>query len=409
MPPANAAAVGGSVALAVAIACALVAPRLSDRLAARLLDVAARFAGVPGELAVFNVRRRAHRTASLVIPVILVVSIALANVYQQTTQAHGMRSAYLDSLHGYAVVTSSDGRIPARAVSATERLGCSVSALTTSEGWIERPTDKSHRVDPWPLLGVEPSALATKVADGSLGGLRGDAVALPKDAAGDLDVHVGGSVGMVLGDGAHVRLRVVALLDASRRYASIVLPPALLAAHTTARLPQQLLINGDRDARRRVAQALAGEPGLTLRGGHALADGFDDGLQVDQWITFAVVAVIVAYAAMSLANIVVAALGGRRRELALLRLAGATHRQIRRMLEAEALLVATIGAIAGTAVAVVGLVPLAIAQAGSPLPSGPLWVFPAVLAVVAALVLIPTLAMCRTTLREQKVTDVEAV
>jgi putative ABC transport system permease protein len=188
-----------------------------------------------------------------------------------------------------------------------------------------------------------------------------------------------------------------------------VLPPALLAAHTTARLPSEILVNGAGDVRGRLAHALAGQPGLTVRGASALADDFDDGLQVDQWITFAVVAVIVAYAAMPLANLLVASLGGRRRELALLRLAGATRRQIRRMLEAEALLVAAIGAIAGTAVALCGLVPLAVVQAGSPLPRGPVWFFGAVLALVAALVLVPTLAMTRTTLRAQKVTDVEAL
>jgi hypothetical protein len=53
--------------------------------------------------------------------------------------------------------------------------------------------------------------------------------------------------------------------------------------------------------------------------------------------------------------------------------------------------------------------PVAIARAGSPLPSGPVWVFPAVLAAVIALVLIPTRVVCRTTLRRVEVSDVEAV
>ena len=178
---------------------------------------------------------------------------------------------------------------------------------------------------------------------------------------------------MVLGDGAHVKLEVVALLDASSRFGSIVLPRALL------------------DGR-----------------GSSAAD-FDDGLQVDTWITLAVVGVIVAYAAMSLVNALVAALAARRRELALLRLAGATRRQICAMLEAEALLVAAVGAIAGTAVAIAGLIPLSVATAGSPLPSGPIWVFGAVLVVIAALVLLPTLVVSRTTLRRLKVADVETL
>ena len=206
---------------------------------------------------------------------------------------------------------------------------------------------------------------------------------------------------MVLGDGAHVRLRVVALLDGSSRNRSIILPAALLTAHTTSGRPQQLLVQGDRGS---VAQAL---PQLTVHGEEGLADAFDSGLRVDAWITFAVVSVILAYAAMSLVNSLVAALGGRRRELTLLRLAGATRRQVRRMLEAEALLVAAVGAIAGTAVAVAGLIPLSVATSGSPLPSGPVWVFVALLVLVAALVLLPTLAVSRTMLRTNQVNDVE--
>jgi putative ABC transport system permease protein len=77
------------------------------------------------------------------------------------------------------------------------------------------------------------------------------------------------------------------------------------------------------------------------------------------------------------------------------------------MLEAEALLIAAVGAICGTAVSIAGLVPLAVATAGSPLPSGPVWVFAAVLALVAALVLLPTLVVSRTILRTNQVADVE--
>ena len=116
---------------------------------------------------------------------------------------------------------------------------------------------------------------------------------------------------------------------------------------------------------------------------------------------------IVAYAALSLINALVAALAGRRRELTLLRLAGATRRQVRRMLETEALLIAGVGLVTGTAVAVAGLIPLAIATAGSPLPSGPVWVFAGVVLGVAALVLAPTLAVSRSLLNSLEVDDVE--
>ena len=72
MSPENAAATGGGTALAGALACALLAPRLIERLTSKVTP-----AGVPAQLAVLNVRARAHRNAALVIPVILVASIAL--------------------------------------------------------------------------------------------------------------------------------------------------------------------------------------------------------------------------------------------------------------------------------------------------------------------------------------------
>lgn len=161
--------------------------------------------------------------------------------------------------------------------------------------------------------------------------------------------------------------------------------------------------------RDRLARALADHPELTVRGAGGLAHDFDDGLEVDAWITFAVVGVVVAYAAMSLVNALVAALSGHRRELALLRLAGATRRQVRRMLETEALVVAAVGAFAGAGAALAALIPLAITTAGTPWPSGPAWVLVDGLAVVAALVLIPTLVVSRTTLRRLEVADVDAL
>jgi putative ABC transport system permease protein len=317
MSPENASATGGGTALAGALAAALLAPRLIERFAARLKPTV--FAD---QLAVLNVRARAHRNAALVTPVLLVASIALANVYQQTTQANAIEHARHQDVPKDAKVLS-------------------------GSGWVEHPVDGSHRIDPWPVIGY------------------GDEVAIPST----VDAEAGDEVGLVLGDGAHVRVKVDRVLEGSSRNRSILLPRALLAAHTAAK---------------------ASEPP-----------------QVDVWITFAVVAVIVAYAALSLINALVAALTGRRRELTLLYLAGATKRQIRRMLETEALVIAGTGTLTGAAIALAGLIPLAVATAGSPLPSGPIWVFAAVVAGIAALVLVPTLAVARTVLRNPKVNDVE--
>jgi putative ABC transport system permease protein len=174
-------------------------------------------------------------------------------------------------------------------------------------------------------------------------------VGLPESVADRLDLERGDRIGLVLGDGAHVTMKVAAINKTHGKYPALVVPAKLLPRSTAS-----------------------------------------DPLRVDRWITFAVVGVIVAYAALSLINALVAVLSGRRGELQLLHFAGATRAQIKRMLELEALLIAAIGAIAGTAVAIAGLIPLAIATAGSPLPSGSPLIFAATIVLIAALVLIPT-------------------
>jgi putative ABC transport system permease protein len=77
------------------------------------------------------------------------------------------------------------------------------------------------------------------------------------------------------------------------------------------------------------------------------------------------------------------------------------------MLRAEATLIATSGIVAGTVVAIIGLVPLAIATAGSPLPSGPPTMFVAIVAMAVLLVLAPTIAGTRIVLRRRPATEVE--
>ena len=157
MPPANAAATGGGTALGGALACALLAPLLVERLGARLSGVAARLAGLPGTLAILNLRARANRTGALVIPVVLVAAIALANVYQLTTQSNAMRSAFLGP------AARRRGRPARRGLDRAARRSVAQ----------DRPVDGAR--------GRDPPALAVKASAGSMDDLHGDAVMLPRE------------------------------------------------------------------------------------------------------------------------------------------------------------------------------------------------------------------------------------
>ncbi|WP_246486524.1 FtsX-like permease family protein [Kribbella qitaiheensis] len=79
----------------------------------------------------------------------------------------------------------------------------------------------------------------------------------------------------------------------------------------------------------------------------------------------------------------------RRREFGLQRLSGSTRRQISKMLYLENLVIAAMGLVLGVVAACFSIFPIAIAIAtrGWPIPSGPLWLLFAWIALVLLLVL----------------------
>lgn len=398
MSPTNASALGGPASLTGAIAIALVAPDVLRAVVSRRTgDTLRRFAGPLGDLAAVNLRTRASQFGAVLAPITLATAIAVGNVYSQTTQDHAARHAYLEHLHADAVVMSSNGGIPAALFDRLRHAQgvAGASELVTSKGWIEKPFDHSHTSDPWPLLGVSAQTMTPEytahVRAGSLEDLSGETAAVPYEQAKDLGIHLGQRITVRLGDGAAVRLTVVALLDATSGYETLVLPVTLLASHTTSGLPSQILLRADphRSASKLIAAIVSrvqAWPGIHVRGSAALAAMFDAGLDAEAWINYLLAVLAIAYAAIAIINTLAVAVLDRRRELALQRLAGATRRQTRRMLHVEGAVIAASGLALGTAVAAFTVIPMAVATSRSLLPSGPAWVFVAVVAVTFAIV-----------------------
>ncbi|AUY53880.1 FtsX-like permease family protein [Streptomyces sp. CB01881] len=91
----------------------------------------------------------------------------------------------------------------------------------------------------------------------------------------------------------------------------------------------------------------------------------------DVWLRQAELAMLVCFAAVSTVNTLVALTADRRREFALLRLVGATRRQLLRMLTAEAVLTTAVGVLLGAAVAAVASAAFSTAVTGSAAPAVP--------------------------------------
>ena len=334
-------------------------------------------------------------------PIVLAVGIATGLLYVQTTQdATGTDPTA--HLRADAVLTSSAGGLPPGLAGRVAQLPgvAAASEHVTSTGFVERPHDPTQDEEGWPLQGVTAEAAAATVAvpvlAGSLAELRGQAAALPASHAKALGLGVGDRVGLRLGDRALADLRVVALLDGAGGDPPILLPAGLLAAHTTAGRPAQLLVTaapgvGPAELAADLERLAAPWPEVTVAGRDGLAAVEGGQRQTQAWVNYLLVGMLMAYTAISVVNTQVLATAGRRREFALQRLAGSTGGQVARMMTVEAALVAAIGIALGTVVSTTTLVPFSVAATGSPLPTGPPWIYLAVVAAAALLALAATL------------------
>jgi putative ABC transport system permease protein len=189
-------------------------------------------------------------------------------------------------------------------------------------------------------------------------------------------------------------MRVVATLR-STESAAALLPADLLAPHTTSGGINRILVTAapgtnPGDLRAALAAEIDGQPGLRVADRDSLAAEYMAREQTNAWINYLIVGLFLLYTAISVVNTLVLATAHRRREFGLQRLIGSSRGQIMRMMTIEALLLAFIGSVLGTLAAATMLVPFSLAAAGSPIPSGPWWIYPSVLGLAVVLTLVAT-------------------
>ena len=135
-------------------------------------------------------------------------------------------------------------------------------------------------------------------------------------------------------------------------------------------------------------RALAGRyPGLQVSDRASLVSANDADSALDRWLGPYFVAMIFTFTSIAVVNTLIMIALRRRRELALLRLLGATARQVRSMARCEAILIIAIGLGVGLAIAATALLPLSHALTGGFQPYAPTGWLAAILGVSAFLAL----------------------
>jgi putative ABC transport system permease protein len=174
----------------------------------------------------------------------------------------------------------------------------------------------------------------------------------------------------------------------------------LAAGHTSTGLDQGILIrtDGTDTARHNLAALTASRPGLALdNAGHA-PDGMD-GAPPELWINIAVLAVLLGYLLLGIADKLITTTVQRRHELAALQFIGVTPGQIRSMMRREATLICVVAFGTGLVLSVIPLALLAVGFLHRPWPAGPIWLAPGVAVVVAAIAYLTMVIPTRRALR----------
>ncbi|OAH09394.1 macrolide transporter ATP-binding /permease protein [Streptomyces jeddahensis] len=161
---------------------------------------------------------------------------------------------------------------------------------------------------------------------------------------------------MWLGDGTRKSLRIAAVMTVGTGGNGVYVTPRNAPGATVDRVDVSLAVGADATA---VAAGL--RDAVRASGGHVLTK--------DQWTEASypetnrttrlglllVLGIALLYTGISLANTMVMATSDRVRDLAVLRLAGATSRQVLRLVGGEALMVVAVGGVLGLLVAALNL------------------------------------------------------
>ncbi|GAB2587365.1 ABC transporter permease [Streptomyces capparidis] len=178
---------------------------------------------------------------------------------------------------------------------------------------------------------------------------RGASVAVTAAVAAAHGWREGRVATLTFDDGRTRALRVAAVLPDSVPY-QVVLPRELVRAHDPSALADVAYRTGPGAARPDTAQ---GAQEVSVEEYAASADAEEDRLV--RIFTLLLVALSAGYTAIAVASTLLTATADRARDLRVLRLSGATNRQVLLALTAETLCVVTLGAVLGVAAAVPAL------------------------------------------------------
>ncbi|WP_031165623.1 ABC transporter permease [Streptomyces durhamensis] len=377
---------------------ALLGPLLVEA-AALLLAGPLRLTGHGGRLATANLRGNAARMASVVTPLTLLIGMTCTVLFVQSTLGDAARSQARAGVRADWVVAAQGPGVPAEAA----------RRLRTGDDTVTEVVRTTIRVglDKYPAQGVTPAGLTRtwdpQVTAGSLDRLGPGTVAVSQLAADQHHVKPGSTLKLTLGDGTPATLTVAAVYARGLGFGDFTFSHDLVARHVDNPLASSVLVGTTR-TQTQLATTLREFPGLRI-----LSPADADALQADRQrtnaeVNYLAMGLVLAFTAIAVVNTLAMSVAERVREFALLRLAGATRRQVLRMLRTEVLSVLFLATSLGSGIALAVLTAFSAGMTGRAAPSVTPLLYVTVVGIAGLLALVASSVPGRAVLRVPAVT-----
>ncbi|WP_109006137.1 ABC transporter permease [Streptomyces rishiriensis] len=377
---------------------ALLGPLLV-RAAVLVLAGPLRLTGPGGRLATANLRGNAARMASVVTPLTLLVGMACTVLFVQPTFGDAARAQAREGVRADWVVASRGPGVPGEAARRLRRQHAVVTEVVR--------TTVRVGLDKYAAQGVTPAGLARTwdpdVTAGSLGRLGERTVAVSELAADQLHLTPGSTLKLTLGDGTPATLTVAAVYARGLGFGDLTLAHDLVARHVDNPLSSSLLVSTAR-TQTQLSTTLREFPELAV-----ISPADADSLQAERQqanaeVNLLAMGLVLAFTAIAVVNTLAMSVSERVREFALLRLAGATRRQVLRMLRTEALSVLLLAVGLGSGIALAVLTAFSVGMTGRAAPAVVPLAYATVVAGAGLLALVATAVPGRVALRVRAVT-----
>ncbi|WP_282792313.1 ABC transporter permease [Streptomyces sp. CC224B] len=385
----------------LAVAVSLLGPLLVRGAAALLGHLLLRRTGPTGRLAHANLRGNAARMAAAVTPLVLLIGMTCTVLFVQPTLTAAARAQARDGVRADWTLTAHGPGVPEQAARRL-RAADGVGAVTE----VVRTTVRVG-LDKYPAQGVTPAGLTRTwdpdVTAGTLTSFGAGDIAVSELAADQLGLAPGSRLALTLGDGTPATLTVRAVYARGLGFGDLTMAHDLVARHVDNPLAATVLVRSDR-TKEQLAAALEKFPQVRVESADAV-----DRLQAERGqssadVNLLAMGLVLAFTAIAVVNTLAMSVSERVREFALLRLAGATRRQVLRMLRAEALSVLLIATALGSGVAFAVLTAFSVGMTGSATPAALPLLYAAVVAAAGLLALAATALPGRAALRPLPVT-----